>query len=41
MRALAAIAGLTLLVVGPLTRAAPAPQQVDIASSSGTLRAEL
>src|SRR5215472_8322978 len=41
MRALAAIAGLTLLVVSPLTRAAPAPQQVDIASSSGTLRAEL
>src|SRR5215831_14926498 len=41
MRALAAIAGLTLLVVGPLTRAAPAPQQVNIASSSGTLRAEL
>ena len=41
MRAFAAIAGLTLLVVGPLTRAAPAPQQVDIASSSGTLRAEL
>jgi dienelactone hydrolase len=41
MRALAAIAGLTLLVVAPLTRAAPAPQQVDIVSSSGTLRAEL
>ena len=41
MRAHAAIAGLMLLVVGPLTRAAPAPQQVDIASSSGTLRAEL
>jgi dienelactone hydrolase len=41
MRALAAIAGLTLLVVGPLAHAAPAPQQVDIASSSGILRAEL
>jgi dienelactone hydrolase len=41
MRALAAIAGLTLLVVGPLTRAAPAPQQVDITAPSGTLRAVL
>jgi dienelactone hydrolase len=42
MRLLAAIAGLTLFVVGPLANAAAAaPQQVDIPSSSGTLRAEL
>jgi dienelactone hydrolase len=41
MRVLAAIAGLTLLIVGPLAQAAPAPQQVDIPSASGTLRAEL